>query len=186
MFILGRGRDRRRHRIASRLQALRCQHRGQHGARTHEQRDHGLSRSQPLNRLSHPGAPLGGFPKPGSSPAVPARGPPASPGGYGWGPGTQAATLGGRGLPLGPGTGSPLRKSPGSSPHPQGCRERLLATVSLGGHVSVAPWRKAPWTHPGTGRSRESLASSTTFKEAPDSPVTAIENVLMRTVRDQN
>ena len=53
----GRGRERGRHRIRSRLQALSCQHRARHGARTHEPWDHDLSRSQTLNRLSHPGAP---------------------------------------------------------------------------------------------------------------------------------
>ena len=53
----GRGRERGRHRIPSRLQALSCQHRARRGARTHGPRDHDLSRSQTLNRLSHPGAP---------------------------------------------------------------------------------------------------------------------------------
>ena len=53
---LGRGRERGRHRIWSRLQALSCQHRARHGARTHEPYDHDLSWSQMLNRLSHPGA----------------------------------------------------------------------------------------------------------------------------------
>ena len=52
----GRNRERRRHRIRSRLQVLSCQHRARHGARTHELRDHDLSRSRTLNRLSHPGA----------------------------------------------------------------------------------------------------------------------------------
>ena len=52
-----RGRERGRHRIQSRLQALSCQHRAPHGARTHRPRDHDLSRSRTLNRLSHPGAP---------------------------------------------------------------------------------------------------------------------------------
>ena len=52
-----RGRERGRHRIPSRLQALICQHRARCGARTHEPRDHDLSRSRTLNRLSHPGAP---------------------------------------------------------------------------------------------------------------------------------
>ena len=46
-----------RHRIWSRLQALSCQHRAPCGAWTHELRDHDLSRSRTLNRLSHPGAP---------------------------------------------------------------------------------------------------------------------------------
>ena len=53
----GRGRERRRHRIQSRLQALSCQHRARSRARIHEPRDHDLSRSQMLNRLSHPGTP---------------------------------------------------------------------------------------------------------------------------------
>ena len=47
-----------RHRIWSRLQAPRHQHRVWLRARTPEPRDHDLSRSQMLNRLSHPGAPL--------------------------------------------------------------------------------------------------------------------------------
>ena len=51
------GRGRGRHRVQSRLQALSCQHRARCGARTHERRDHDLSRSRRLNRLSHPGAP---------------------------------------------------------------------------------------------------------------------------------
>ena len=53
----GRGRERRRHRIRSRLRALSRQHGARRGARTHEPRDRDLSRSQTLNRLSHPGAP---------------------------------------------------------------------------------------------------------------------------------
>ena len=53
----GRGRERRRHRVRSRLQAPSCQHRARRGARTHELRDHDLSGSRTLNRLSHPGAP---------------------------------------------------------------------------------------------------------------------------------
>ena len=53
----GRGRERRRHRILSRLQAPSCQHRAPHRAQTHKPRDHDLSRSWTLNRLSHPGAP---------------------------------------------------------------------------------------------------------------------------------
>ena len=52
----GRGRERGRPRIRSRLQALSCQHRARRGARTHRLRDHDLSRSRTLNRLSHPGA----------------------------------------------------------------------------------------------------------------------------------
>ena len=38
----GRSKERGRHRIRSRLQALSCQHRAQCGARTHEARDHDL------------------------------------------------------------------------------------------------------------------------------------------------
>ena len=51
------GAERWRHRIWSRLQALSCQHRARHGARTRETWDHDLSQSWTLNRLSHPGAP---------------------------------------------------------------------------------------------------------------------------------
>uniref|UniRef100_A0ABI7XH05 Exocyst complex component EXOC6/Sec15 N-terminal domain-containing protein n=1 Tax=Felis catus TaxID=9685 RepID=A0ABI7XH05_FELCA len=51
------GSERGRQRIRNRLQALSCQHRAQRGAQTHGPRDHDLSRSWPLNRLSHPGAP---------------------------------------------------------------------------------------------------------------------------------
>ena len=54
----GGGSERGRHRIWNRLQALSCQHRARRGARAHGPRDHDLSRSQPPNRLSHPGAPL--------------------------------------------------------------------------------------------------------------------------------
>ena len=53
----GRGRERGRHRIGNRLQVPSCQHRARHGAQTHELWDHDLSWSQPLNWLSHPGAP---------------------------------------------------------------------------------------------------------------------------------
>ena len=53
----GGGADRGRHRIWSRLQALSCQPRAQHGAWTHKPWDHDLSRSRTLNRLSHPGTP---------------------------------------------------------------------------------------------------------------------------------
>ena len=60
----GRGRERGRHRIWSRLQAPSCQHRDRHGARTHRPWDHDLSRSRTLNRLSHPGAPVGLTPSP--------------------------------------------------------------------------------------------------------------------------
>ena len=53
----GRGRDRRRHRLPSRLQAPSCQHRARCGAQTQEPWDHDPSRSRTLHRLSHPGAP---------------------------------------------------------------------------------------------------------------------------------
>ena len=53
-----RGWEGGRHRIKSRLQALNCQHRAWCKAQTHEPWDHDLSRSQTLNQLSHPGAPL--------------------------------------------------------------------------------------------------------------------------------
>ena len=53
---LRRSRQRGRHRIQKRLQALSHQHRALCGAETHELWDHDLSRSQPLNWLSHPGA----------------------------------------------------------------------------------------------------------------------------------
>ena len=52
----GRGRERGRHGIQSRLLAVGCPHRAPHRARTQEPRDHDLSQSQMLNRLSHPGA----------------------------------------------------------------------------------------------------------------------------------
>ena len=51
------GADRGRHRIRSGLQALSCQHRARRGAQTHKPRDHDLSRSRTLNRLSHPSTP---------------------------------------------------------------------------------------------------------------------------------
>ena len=51
------GAERGRHRIRSRLQALSCQPRAWRGARTPRPRDHDLSQSRPLNRLSHPGTP---------------------------------------------------------------------------------------------------------------------------------
>nr|XP_060508580.1 zinc finger protein with KRAB and SCAN domains 8-like [Panthera onca]XP_060508581.1 zinc finger protein with KRAB and SCAN domains 8-like [Panthera onca] len=53
----GRGRERGRHRIGSRLQAPSRQPRARRGARTHGPRGRDPSRSRPLNRLSHPGAP---------------------------------------------------------------------------------------------------------------------------------
>ena len=68
-FIFERERERKRpqmgvgqrergiHRIWSRFQALSCQHRAQCRPWTPMLRDHDLSRSQMLNRLSHPGAP---------------------------------------------------------------------------------------------------------------------------------
>ena len=52
----GRGRERRRHRIQSRLQALSCQHKALCGAQTHWPQDHDLNQSQTLNQLSHLGA----------------------------------------------------------------------------------------------------------------------------------
>ena len=55
---LGRGRERGRRRIGSRLQALSCHHRARHGAWTLKLRNHDLSRSRPLNWLSHTGAPV--------------------------------------------------------------------------------------------------------------------------------
>ena len=55
---VGWGRERGRHRIWSRLQALSCQYRAWRRAWPHELWDHDLSRSQTLNRLSHPGAPI--------------------------------------------------------------------------------------------------------------------------------
>ena len=50
------GADRGRHRIGSGLQAPSCQPRAWCGAPTHEPRDHDLSRSRTLHRLSHSGA----------------------------------------------------------------------------------------------------------------------------------
>ena len=43
--------------MRSNLQALNRQHRAQSGAQTHKLRDHDLSQSQKLNRLSCPGTP---------------------------------------------------------------------------------------------------------------------------------
>ena len=55
---LGRAeREKGRHRIWSRLQALSCQHRARRGARTHKPRDHDLSQSRTLIHLSYPSAP---------------------------------------------------------------------------------------------------------------------------------
>ena len=53
----GRGRERGRHRIGSRLQALSHQPRARRGAQTRGPRDRDLSWSRTLNWLSHPGAP---------------------------------------------------------------------------------------------------------------------------------
>ena len=56
---MGKGqRERGRHRVRSRPQAPSCQPRAQRGAWTHKPRDHDVSRSQTLKRLSHPGAPI--------------------------------------------------------------------------------------------------------------------------------
>ena len=57
----GRERERGRHGIRSRLRAPSCQHRAWRGARTHEPRDHDLSRSRTLKWLSHPGTPRRSF-----------------------------------------------------------------------------------------------------------------------------
>ena len=54
----GAGRERGRHRIWNRLQALSYQHRAWRGTRTHQPWDHDLSWCWELNRPSHPGAPL--------------------------------------------------------------------------------------------------------------------------------
>ena len=51
----GKIRERGRHRIWSRLQALSCQHRDWGGAQTQELWDYDLSQSRMLNWLSHPG-----------------------------------------------------------------------------------------------------------------------------------
>ena len=48
-------REKGRHRIRSKLQALSCQHRAQCRAWTHELQDHDLSQSRSLDQLSHPG-----------------------------------------------------------------------------------------------------------------------------------
>ena len=53
----GGGEERRRHRVQRRLQALSCHHKAWCRAPTHRPRDYDLSRSQTLNRLSHPGVP---------------------------------------------------------------------------------------------------------------------------------
>ena len=56
LFILERDREKGRHRIQSRLQALSCQHITWCRARTHEWWEHDLNQSRMLNQLSHPGA----------------------------------------------------------------------------------------------------------------------------------
>ena len=53
----GRGRERGRHKMGSRLQALSCGRGFWHGAGTHNLWDHDLSWSPTLNQLSHPGTP---------------------------------------------------------------------------------------------------------------------------------
>ena len=53
----GRGRERGRHRVGSRLQTLSHRPRAGRGARTRRPRDRDLSWSRTPNRLSHPGAP---------------------------------------------------------------------------------------------------------------------------------
>ena len=50
----GRGKERGKHRIWSRLRALSCQHRAWHGAQTH-QRESWPEPKSALTRLSHPG-----------------------------------------------------------------------------------------------------------------------------------
>ena len=52
------GRERGRHRIWSRFQALSWQHTAWLRASTSKLWDHDLSQSQMLNRLSHPGTPM--------------------------------------------------------------------------------------------------------------------------------
>ena len=65
----GAEKERGRPRIRSRTQAPSCQHRAQRGAQTHKPRDHDVSQSWMLNRLSHPGAPgIGPFFKVSSRP----------------------------------------------------------------------------------------------------------------------
>ena len=54
----GTDRERGRHRIWSRLQALSCWHRAWRRAQTHRLQDYDLSQSWTLNQLSHPGAPV--------------------------------------------------------------------------------------------------------------------------------
>ena len=57
----GRGKERRRHRIWSRLWAPSCQHRAWRGTRTQKPWGRDLSRSRTPNPLSHPGAPACSF-----------------------------------------------------------------------------------------------------------------------------
>ena len=54
---MGEGQRERGTQNPKRLQAPSCQHRARRGARTHEPRDHALSRSRTPRRLSRPGAP---------------------------------------------------------------------------------------------------------------------------------
>ena len=54
---MNRGGTERQGDTGSRLQAPSCQHRAQRGAGAHKPRDHDLSWSWMLNRLSHSGAP---------------------------------------------------------------------------------------------------------------------------------
>ena len=62
-----RGRERGKHRLQSRLQALSCQHRAGCGARTHKLWDHDVSQSWMLIWPSHPGTPKLDFLKWGAS-----------------------------------------------------------------------------------------------------------------------
>ena len=52
------GEGQRERETQNRKQAPSCQHRARRRDRTREPRDHDLSRSRTLNRLSHPGTPL--------------------------------------------------------------------------------------------------------------------------------
>ena len=53
----GKGAERGRNRIRSRLQALNCQHRAQHRARIHKLQDHDLSRSRDAQPTEPPRRP---------------------------------------------------------------------------------------------------------------------------------
>ena len=66
----GRGRERERETQNPKQDpGSGCQHRAQRGAQTHKPRDHDVSQSWMLNRLSHPGAPgIGPFFKVSSRP----------------------------------------------------------------------------------------------------------------------